>query len=114
MRSPAACAHRSAHPRIGQVRARPQADRRVEPGLAPDCASTCAVRRKRAVRLQLTSVGIGGDRLMIKTRLPSQYSPVQKWFHWLMALLILSMLVIGVTMKNLNDGGIEGLALRVP
>ena len=44
---------------------------------------------------------------MIKTRLPSQYSPVQKWFHWLMALLILSMLVIGVTMKNMNNGALK-------
>jgi cytochrome b561 len=44
---------------------------------------------------------------MIKTQLPSQYSPAQKWFHWSMALLILSMLVIGVTMKNLNDGALK-------
>ena len=44
---------------------------------------------------------------MSETRSPSRYSQAQKWLHWSMALLILAMLVIGLTMTNLDDGALK-------
>ena len=41
---------------------------------------------------------------MSEIRLPSRYSPAQKWLHWSMAVLILAMVAIGLTMTNLGDG----------
>ena len=44
---------------------------------------------------------------MSESRTPSRYSPAQKWLHWSMALLILSMAAIGLTMTNLGDGALK-------
>ena len=44
---------------------------------------------------------------MREMRLPSRYSSAQKWLHWTMALLIVTMLVIGLTMTNLGDGALK-------
>src|SRR3954469_23848824 len=48
-----------------------------------------------------------GCNVMSEIRLPSRYSPAQKWLHWSMAVLILGMIAIGLTMTNLGDGPLK-------